>query len=39
VFVPRPWAGLISELTVGSFEEWCGSGLSDHVPVVVDLDV
>ncbi len=39
VFVPRPWIRHISELMVGSFEEWCGSGLSDHVPVVVDVNL
>ncbi len=39
VFVPRSWVENISELTVGSFEDWCGSGLSDHVPVVVDLNL
>lgn len=39
VFVPRPWVRHISELTVGSFEQWCGSGLSDHVPVVVDVNL
>jgi len=39
VFLPRSWIGKITALTVGSFEEWCGSGLSDHVPIVVDIDL
>ncbi len=39
VFVPRFWTDTISEMTVGSFETWCGSGLSDHVPVVVELQL
>jgi hypothetical protein len=24
-------------VSVGSFESWCGAGLSDHVPIVVDV--
>lgn len=39
VFLPRAWLDRIRGFDVGSFEEWCGSGLSDHVPVVVDVDV
>jgi len=39
VFLPDGWVERIRELTIGSFEAWCGSGLSDHVPVVVDLDL
>jgi len=26
-----------SVLSVGTFEDWCGAGLSDHVPIVVDV--
>ena len=37
VFIDRAWAGKIREMKVGTFEDWCGSGLSDHVPIVVDL--
>lgn len=37
VFLPRDWAGALREMTVGSFEDWCGAGLSDHVPLVVDI--
>jgi len=36
--VPRRWAAACS-VTVGGFDEWMGSGLSDHVPVVVEMDV
>lgn len=39
VFVPRLWISKMREMTIGSFEDWCGSGLSDHVPLVVDLDL
>lgn len=38
VFAPSPWVDHAREMEVGSFEDWCGSGLSDHVPVVVDVD-
>ena len=29
--------GRVHELVVGTFEDWCGLGLSDHVPIVVDI--
>ena len=28
VFLPRTWSRRISEMKVGAFEDWCGSGLS-----------
>lgn len=37
VFLPLPWIGKVRELSIGAFEPWCGAGLSDHVPVVVDV--
>ncbi len=39
VFLPCVWLDRIRELSVGSFEEWCGARLSDHVPVVVDVAI
>ena len=39
VFLPEGWFAAVKNFTVGTFEEWCGSGLSDHVPLVVDLDL
>jgi exodeoxyribonuclease-3 len=39
VFLPESWVAHIRELGVGSYEDWCGAGLSDHVPVVVDIDL
>jgi exodeoxyribonuclease III len=39
VFLPSQWLGLLREVSVGTFEDWCGSGLSDHVPIVVDIAV
>ena len=37
VFLPQPWVGRIAALDIGAFEPWCGAGLSDHVPVVVEV--
>ena len=39
VFLPDRWISRVRSLRVGTFEEWCGSGLSDHVPIVVDVDI
>jgi exodeoxyribonuclease-3 len=39
IFIPRGWAGRLREMRVGRFAKWCGSGLSDHVPLVVDVEV
>ncbi len=38
VFLPRAWSAGMREMSVGSFEDWCGARLSDHVPLVVDVD-
>jgi exodeoxyribonuclease III len=38
VFLPSGWIGKVRHLSVGTFERWCGPGLSDHVPVMVDVD-
>jgi exodeoxyribonuclease-3 len=37
VFLPSHLIGQ-ARIEIGGFEAWCGAGLSDHVPVVVDLD-
>jgi len=39
VFLPSAMLSQVRELAVGSYEEWCGSGLSDHVPIVLDVSV
>ena len=38
-FLPLEWCSHLRQVELGSFETWVGSGLSDHVPLVVDLDV
>ncbi len=37
IFLPTQWLQNIREFEVGTFSDWCGSGLSDHVPLVVDV--
>ena len=37
VFLPRLWLGGLRAVEIGSFEAW--GGLSDHVPVVVDVEI
>jgi len=37
IFLPRDWAARLREMRVGRFAKWCGAGLSDHVPLVVDV--
>ena len=37
--MPRHWVAAMSEMSVGSFEAWSGKGLSDHVPLVIDIDL
>jgi exodeoxyribonuclease-3 len=37
VFLPRAWLGRVRAFAVGSFEDWCGAGLSDHAPLLLDL--
>jgi endonuclease/exonuclease/phosphatase family metal-dependent hydrolase len=37
-FVPSSWTGSLAAVSVGSFDDWVGSGLSDHVPLIVDFE-
>ena len=37
IFIPRTWAARPFDLRVESFENWVGEGLSDHVPLVLDI--
>jgi hypothetical protein len=38
VLVHRTRIDRVKNVTVGSFDEWVGTGRSDHVPIFVDLD-
>jgi exodeoxyribonuclease III len=37
VFLPSRLLARVRELTVGTYEDWCGKGLSDHVPILIDV--
>ncbi len=39
VFIRECWTRRPFTLDVGGFEEWVGSGLSDHVPLTLDIDL
>ncbi|MEM9012818.1 MAG: hypothetical protein AAGE18_16440 [Pseudomonadota bacterium] len=39
VFLPRDWLPLVRDFQVGGFADWVGNGLSDHVPLILDLDL
>jgi exodeoxyribonuclease-3 len=38
-FIPREWVPYTTSVTVGDFATWVGSGLSDHVPLVVEIEL
>jgi exodeoxyribonuclease III len=35
--VPRRWTTRLARVVVGGFDEWVGAGLSDHVPLMVEI--
>jgi hypothetical protein len=36
-FLPAHILTRVNELAIGTYEDWCGCGLSDHVPILIDL--
>ena len=38
-FLPREWSSYLGEVKTGTFDDWVGAGLSDHVPLIVDVEV
>lgn len=38
-FLPQNWMASVRGFQVGCFEDWVGAGLSDHVPIVIDIDL
>lgn len=38
-FVPEQWIRSISSVTVGTFEDWVETGDSDHVPLIIDIEL
>lgn len=39
IYAPQSWLGKLSAFEVGSFEDWVGSKLSDHVPLIAEFDL
>lgn len=37
VFMPEEWSKCAFALIVGRYQDWVGSGLSDHVPLVLEI--
>ena len=37
IFAPKSWLALPAKCEVGSHADWCGTGLSDHVPLVLEF--
>ncbi|MEM7041669.1 MAG: hypothetical protein AAF543_02545 [Pseudomonadota bacterium] len=37
IFLPTSWLAAVDDFSVGGFDGWCGSGLSDHVPLMIDV--
>ena len=38
-FMPLEWCSRLREIEVGAFDAWVGKGLSDHVPLIFDIDI
>ena len=38
IFLPRSWLPAVNDFSIGSFDDWCATGLSDHVPLILDVD-
>jgi exodeoxyribonuclease-3 len=36
-FIPETWRSKLTNVEVGDYARWVGSGLSDHAPVLVDI--
>ncbi len=36
-FLPKTWAAHLARVVVGNFDDWVGAGLSDHVPLLVEM--
>lgn len=39
IFAPENWIGSGPDFHIGGYAEWCGNGLSDHVPLVMELNI
>ena len=39
VFLPSALLSAVDAFDVGGFDDWCSNGLSDHVPLAIDLSL
>lgn len=39
IFVPKDWLPHITQFEVGTHQAWCGEQMSDHVPLIMDVDI
>ena len=37
IFMPVAWLPRVRGFEIGGFHDWCGNGLSDHMPLTLDL--
>ncbi len=37
MFLPASWLGRVAQISIGNFAEWCGTGISDHMPLTLEL--
>ena len=38
IFVPTAWIKNLISFEIGSFSDWCQTGLSDHAPLIADFE-
>jgi exodeoxyribonuclease III len=39
IFAPTPWLYPTPDFHIGNYADWCGTGLSDHVPLVLEFEI
>jgi exodeoxyribonuclease III len=38
IFLPHSWISALEQVAVGGFDEWVNPKISDHVPIIADVD-
>jgi len=39
IFVPTAWLKNMVSFDIGSFDDWCAPGLSDHAPLSAEFNL
>ena len=39
IFVPTAWLKTMGSFDIGSFDDWCAPGLSDHAPLSAEFNL